>query len=102
MNTKNVGDFSTAMGGVPAVKSAAANVALYKDGGPLNLYLQQLNAGEGYPRPAHPAYPTITAAFAKAVADIIDGKDVKASLDAAAKKIDQDIADNKGYPPFGK
>jgi multiple sugar transport system substrate-binding protein len=102
MNTKNVGDFSTAMGGVPAVKSAAANVALYKEGGPLNLYLQQLNAGEGYPRPAHPAYPTITAAFAKAVADIIDGKDVKASLDAAAKKIDQDIADNKGYPPFGK
>ena len=56
----------------------------------------------GYPRPAHPAYPTITGAFAKAVADIIDGKDVKASLDIAAKAIDQNIADNKGYPPFGK
>ena len=54
------------------------------------------------PRPAHPAYPTITAAFAKSVADIIDGKDVKGSLDEAAKKIDQDIDDNSGYPPFGK
>ena len=90
------------MGGGPGVKSAAANVELYKEGGPLNLYLQQLGGGIGYPRPAHPAYPTITAAFAKSVADIVDGKDVQASLDEAAKKIDQDIEDNKGYPPFGK
>jgi multiple sugar transport system substrate-binding protein len=102
MSTKNVGDMMNAMGGVPGVKSAAANVDLYKEGGPLNLYLQQLNKGLGYPRPAHPAYPTITAAFAKAVADIVDGKDVKASLDEAAKKIDTDIADNGGYPPFGQ
>jgi multiple sugar transport system substrate-binding protein len=102
MNTKNVGDMMTAMGGVPGVKSAAANVALYKEGGPLSLYLAQLNDGEGFPRPAHPAYPTITASFAKAVADIVDGKPVQDSLDAAAKAIDQNIADNKGYPPFGK
>lgn len=102
MSTKNVADMGNAMGGVPGTKSAAPGVDLYKDGGPLNLYLQQLNAGMGYPRPAHPAYPTITASFAKAVADIIDGKDVKASLDEAAKKIDQDIEDNGGYPPFGK
>jgi multiple sugar transport system substrate-binding protein len=101
MSSKNVADMMNAMGGVPAVKSAAANVDLYKEGGPLNLYLQQLNAGIGVSRPAHPAYPTITAAFAKSVADIVDGKDVKASLDEAAKKIDQDIDDNGGYPPFG-
>ncbi len=101
LSTKNVADLMNAMGGVPGRKSAAPLVELYKEGGPLNLYLQQLNAGLGYPRPAHPAYPTITASFAKAVADIIDGKDVKASLDAAAKKIDTDISDNGGYPPFG-
>jgi multiple sugar transport system substrate-binding protein len=102
LSTKNVADLMQAMGGVPGRKSSAPMVDLYKEGGPLNLYLQQLNSGLGYPRPAHPAYPTITASFAKAVADIIDGKDVKASLDEAAKKIDQDISDNKGYPPFGK
>jgi multiple sugar transport system substrate-binding protein len=102
LSTKNVAELETSMGAVPGRKSAAASVDLYKEGGALNLYLQQLNSGMGYPRPAHPAYPTITAAFAKAVADIIDGKDVKASLDEAAKKIDQDISDNKGYPPFGK
>lgn len=102
LSTKNVAELQTSMGAVPGRKSAAASVDLYKEGGALNLYLQQLNAGLGYPRPAHPAYPTITGAFAKAVADIIDGKDVKASLDEAAKKIDQDITDNSGYPPFGK
>jgi multiple sugar transport system substrate-binding protein len=102
MSTKNVGDMMQAMGGVPGVKSAAANVDLYKKGGPLSLYLDQLGSGMGYPRPAHPAYPTITGAFAKAVADIIDGKDVKASLAVAAKAIDQNVADNKGYPPFSK
>jgi multiple sugar transport system substrate-binding protein len=102
LSTKNVADLMQAMGGVPGRKSSAASVDLYKEGGPLNLYLQQLNSGMGYPRPAHPAYPVITGAFAKAVADIIDGKDVKASLDEAAKKIDTDIADNSGYPPFGK
>ena len=102
LSTKNVADLMTSMGGVPGRKASAASVDLYKEGGPLSLYLAQLNAGMGYPRPAHPAYPTITGSFAKAVADIIDGKDVKASLDEAAKKIDQDISDNSGYPPFGK
>ena len=102
LSTKNVATLMNSAGGVPGVKSAAAEVALYKEGGPLNLYLAQLNGGMGYPRPAHPAYPTITASFAKAVADIVDGKPVQDSLDVAAKAIDQNIADNKGYPPFGK
>ncbi|WP_181702655.1 ABC transporter substrate-binding protein [Chthonobacter albigriseus] len=101
MSTENVAALSNAMGGVPGVKSAAPSVDLYKDGGPLNLYIQQLNGGLGVPRPAHPAYPTITAAFAKAVADVVDGVDPKAALDEAAKRIDQDIEDNSGYPPFG-
>jgi multiple sugar transport system substrate-binding protein len=50
----------------------------------------------------HPAYPVITAAWSQAVVNILSGDvDVKAELDAAAKTIDQDIADNDGYPPFG-
>lgn len=101
LSTDNVAELSTAMGGVPGVKSAAPKVDLYKPGGPLALYIDQL-AKVSVPRPSHPAYPTITAAFAKAVADVLDGGDVKKALDAAAKKVDQDIADNKGYKPFGK
>ncbi len=101
LSTDNVAELSTAMGGVPGVKSAAPKVALYKAGGPLSLYIDQL-AKVSVARPAHPAYPTITAAFAKAVADVVDGGDVKGALDKAAKKVDQDIEDNKGYKPFGK
>ncbi|MEY4909328.1 MAG: hypothetical protein RL260_3046 [Pseudomonadota bacterium] len=99
--TDNVAELATAMGGVPGVKSAAPKVELYKAGGPLSLYIDQL-AKVSVARPAHPAYPTITAAFAKAVADAVDGGDVKKALDTAAKKVDQDIEDNKGYKPFGK
>lgn len=102
MSAKVVADMATAMGGVPGVKSAQQNVELYKDGGPLNLYIQQLTKGSGVPRPPHPAYPTITAAFAESIADIVDGADVQKALDKAAARIDQDIKDNKGYPPFGK
>jgi multiple sugar transport system substrate-binding protein len=89
------------MGNVPGVKSAAPKVDLYKAGGPLSLYIDQL-AKVSVARPSHPAYPTITAAFAEAVAAALEGNDVKKALDAAAKKVDQDIADNKGYKPFGK
>ena len=101
LSTDNVAELSTAMGGVPGVKSAAPKVDLYKAGGPLALYIDQL-AKVSVARPAHPAYPTITGAFAKAVSDVVDGNDVKGALDKAAKKVDDDIADNKGYKPFGK
>ena len=43
---------------------------------------------------AHP----ITTAFAEAINNIVAGADVKSELDKAAKKIDQNIEDNKGYP----
>jgi multiple sugar transport system substrate-binding protein len=100
LSTDQVAEFSNAMGGVPGVKSAANKVTNFKAGGPLALYIEQLNK-ISVARPAHPAYPTITAAFSKAVAEVVAGGDVKAALDKAAKKIDTDIADNKGYAPFG-
>jgi multiple sugar transport system substrate-binding protein len=54
-------------------------------------------------RPVHPAYPVITNAWSTAVVNILSGDvDVKAELDLAAQTIDQDIADNDGYPPFGQ
>jgi multiple sugar transport system substrate-binding protein len=85
-------------GAVPSRKSALTESALYKEGGPLNLFFQQLSTGLGMPRPETPAYPTITAAFAEAFKNIIAGADVKAEIDNAVKKIDQDIEDNQGYP----
>jgi multiple sugar transport system substrate-binding protein len=87
-------------GAVPGTKTSIAKSDLYKDGGALHLFVEQLNT-IAVPRPVHPAYPTITGAFAQVVADAIDGADVTASLHKAAKTIDQDIDDNDGYPPFG-
>jgi multiple sugar transport system substrate-binding protein len=40
----------------------------------------------------------ISTAFAEAVNNIVAGADVKKELDRAAKKIDQTIEDNNGYP----
>lgn len=89
---------TNANGAVPARKSAIAKSELYAEGGALNLLAQQLQRGVAVARPATAAYPVITAAFAEAVKNIIAGADVKAELDKAVQKIDQDIEDNQGYP----
>lgn len=86
-------------GAVPGTKTSIAKSDLYKEGGALRLFVDQLNT-IAVPRPVHPAYTTITTVFRKATGDIIDGADVKAALTKAAVAIDQDIADNDGYPPF--
>ncbi|MEZ5670431.1 MAG: sugar ABC transporter substrate-binding protein [Alphaproteobacteria bacterium] len=91
---------TTRNGAVPATKTAIEAAPEFAKGGPLSLFVAQLNA-IAVPRPAHPAYPTITAAFAQAVADVIDGADPAEALTDAAARIDEDIDDNGGYPPFG-
>jgi multiple sugar transport system substrate-binding protein len=49
------------------------------------------------PRPETPAYPVISNVFDKAVKDIMNGADVKTTLDGAVKDIDSNIASNSGY-----
>lgn len=89
---------TNANGAVPARKSAITKSELYAAGGPLNIFVQQLEGGVAVPRPVTPAYPTITSAFSDAVNNIVAGADVKTELDKAVQKIDQDIKDNQGYP----
>jgi multiple sugar transport system substrate-binding protein len=89
---------TNANGAVPARVSAIEESELYGEGGELNVFVQQLQNGWAIPRPATPAYPTITSAFAEAVNNIVAGADVQEELDKAVEKIDQDIEDNQGYP----
>lgn len=89
---------TNANGAVPARKSAIAQSPLYAEGGPLNVFVQQLEGGVALERPVTPAYPVITSAFAEAVQNIVAGADVQEELDKAVAKIDQDIEDNQGYP----
>ncbi len=87
-----------ANGAVPARVSAIEQSDLYAEGGPLNIFVQQLQGGVAVPRPATPAYPVITNAFSDAVQNIVAGADVQTELDNAVQEIDQDIEDNQGYP----
>lgn len=87
--------------GFPGLKSFAAESPLYAKNGAMAAAYEQA-AKTAVPRPPHPAYPTITLAFQVAMARIFDGADPREELSKAAKKIDDDIADNGGYEPFGK
>ena len=89
---------TNANGAVPARKSAIAQSDLYAEGGPLNIFVQQLEGGVALERPVTPAYPVITASFADAINNIVAGADVQEELDKAVEIIDQDIEDNQGYP----
>ncbi|MBB2676146.1 UNVERIFIED_ORG: multiple sugar transport system substrate-binding protein [Rhizobium esperanzae] len=86
--------------GYPGLKSFAAESPLYAPGGPMAIAFEQASK-TAIARPPHPAYPTITSAFMQAVDEVFNGGDPKEALTSAAKKIDQDIEDNDGYPPFG-
>ena len=97
VNTDNVLAMSEASGAVPSRYSAITKSSLFNSGEALRVYVDQLQK-IAKPRPATPAYPAITKAFAAAVANIAAGGNVKAELDKAARAVDQDIEDNRGYP----
>jgi len=87
-------------GAVPGRISVLAKSPSYGGDGPLSLYTQQLNAGLAVPRPQTPAYSAISKAFSNAAVAIIAGADVQTELSRAAAVIDQDIAENRGYPSY--
>lgn len=98
LQTDEVLAMADANGAVPGTKSAVAESTLYREDGPLHLFVTQLTEGFSVPRPRTPAYPVVTTAFQEAFADIRNGGDVQQALDEAVATIDQDIEDNQGYP----
>jgi multiple sugar transport system substrate-binding protein len=109
MQDAQVAAITDVNGAPPGTKTATAASKLYAPGGELELYALQLAASCGggdvemtpacvnVPRTISPAWPVINEAFSKAFWNIYNGGDAKAELDAAAKTIDQDYADNGGY-----
>jgi len=98
VGTDEILHMTNANGAVPARKSAIAKSDLFGEGGLLNVFVQQLEGGVALERPVTPAYPVITSAFDTAFLNIVAGADVQTELDKAVATIDQDIADNDGYP----
>jgi multiple sugar transport system substrate-binding protein len=89
---------SNATGLMPARRSALERSKLYGENGPLRMLVRQLDGGFAVPRPATPAYGTITTAFAEAAVRIIGGGDVGFELHKAADRIDREVAQRHGYP----
>jgi len=83
---------------VPGTKSAIAKSELYAEGGPLHIFVTQLEGPWSMLRPRTPAYAVITSVFQQAFQDIIAGSDVQEALDQAVDEINEDIESNEGYP----
>lgn len=107
LNDENVAAMTKANGAPPATRSALDADALYKAGGPLELFGEQLaNACAASEvtadcvavyRPVTPGYPTVTSSFYSALGAIWGGADVKSELTKAAQEIDSNFADNDDY-----
>jgi multiple sugar transport system substrate-binding protein len=107
LDDANVTAMTTANGAPPATKTALAASPLYKQGGPLQLFADQLAKPCGdsaitkscvaVTRPVTAGYPTVTAKFSDALNSIYGGADPKSALEKAARAIDQDFSDNAGY-----
>jgi multiple sugar transport system substrate-binding protein len=93
LQTEQVLEMAEAGAGIPATRSAAARAELYRDGGPLHLFVSQLENGP-VSRPSLAAYPAISAEFQRTVDEIVRGADVRRSLDAAVQAIDRRLKDD--------
>ncbi len=88
--------FSDGIGLIPPTPESAAASKNYKPGGPMEAFYG-LSKGQALVRPVTPGYPVAAKVFEKALADIANGSEVAATLDAAADEINADIEKNKGY-----
>ena len=103
LHPREIVRMTDANGGIPATESAVRRSPRFAPGGPEHLFVTQLETGIARPRPQTPAYPELTAAFATAFeAIVVDGRPVQATLDRAARAVDQAITERKYYQPTGR
>lgn len=96
LQDKYLAAFSNGIGLIPATPTAAELVDNYKAGGPLAVFVEY-SAKTALVRPVTPGYVVQAKVFEKALADIANGADVAATLDAATDEINADIEKNGGY-----
>jgi len=87
---------SRATGLVPLSVEGAALTEHYRPDGDWRIYFEFARR-YAVSRPATPAYPALSSAFEKAMADIRSGKDAAEALDEAVDAIEHNIARNNGY-----
>jgi multiple sugar transport system substrate-binding protein len=98
LSSDQVVRMTRANGAIPGTRGALRRSPQFAAGGPEHLYLEQLESGVARPRPQTAAYPAITAAFRQAANRILrQGEPVKPALDAAARRVDRDMAQHGEY-----
>jgi multiple sugar transport system substrate-binding protein len=89
-----------ANGAIPGTRTAVRDSPDFAPGGPKHLYIEQLEDGIARSRPQTPAYPTLGTAFVSAFSEaVVQGRPVDASLDAAARRVEDDLREHQYYPP---
>lgn len=96
LQDKYLADFSNGIGLIPATPTAAEMTEHYKAGGDMAVFFD-LTKAQALVRPVTPGYIVQAKVFEKAAADIANGADVEATLDAAVDEINADIEKNGGY-----
>jgi multiple sugar transport system substrate-binding protein len=96
LSAKNVAAISEATKNIPATDEAAALTKDFGAQGQLKVF-HDFSRNYAVLRPPTPAYPVISSIFDKAARDIVNGGDVKKTLDQAVKEIDQNIKSNNNY-----
>ena len=96
LQDKYLVEFSNGIGLIPPTTTAAAASENYKPGAPMEVFFG-LSAAQALVRPVTPGYVVQAKVFEKALADIANGADVAATLDAAVDEINADIEKNGGY-----
>jgi multiple sugar transport system substrate-binding protein len=96
LTTSNLVRFSNGMMLIPSTAEAATLSDNYRVGGPMEVFFE-LSEKQALLRPVTPGYVVQAKVFEKAVADIANGADVEATLDAAVDEINADIEKNGGY-----
>lgn len=81
---------------IPATEGATAASEHFGPDGALKPFVE-LSQRFAVPRPETPAYPVISSTFEKAAKDIMNGADVRSTLDGAVAEIDANIQSNDGY-----
>ena len=87
-------------GAIPGTKSAVRMSPDFAAGGPKHLYIEQLEGGTARSRPQTPAYPALSAAFARAFNEaVVQQQPVKSALDSGAQSVERDLREHQFYPP---
>ncbi|MBP1204527.1 multiple sugar transport system substrate-binding protein [Duganella sp. 1411] len=81
---------------VPVSAEGAALTEHYRPGGDWRIYFEFAKR-YAVSRPASPAYPAMSSAFEKAMADIRSGKDAGEAFDEAVEAMEHNISRNNGY-----